>query len=99
MNVLYISLNTNYDSSTSTEEALDLMLNMYRGSSWHYTSPLGVNPDLHHALLGRDLNGGLAYPGVLCDPELGFGVSTGLNGDFVSMGNSVIWDMKVVSIM
>ncbi len=103
MNVLAISVSTDYDSAKSYDEVLTKMQNTYSGDSWHYTSPSGVNPDLHHAILGKDLGGGVALMvgggDVLCNPDAGFGVSTGLNGDFVSMGNSVIWDMKVVSIM
>ncbi len=64
---------------------------------WHYTSPSGIKPDLHHGLLGRDLGGGLAGIGVMCSSALGFAVSTGLRGDFVSMGNAAVWDMMVVS--
>ena len=90
MNVIAISLNTNYDSAANINGVLDNIVYKYGGSSWHYTSPSGINPDLHHALLGRGLGGGRAYGGVPCNPGLGFRVSSGPIGDFVSMGNSVV---------
>ena len=34
---------------------------------------------------------------ALCRPDFGFGVSGGMNGGYVNMGNSVVWDMMVVS--
>ena len=64
---------------------------------WHYTSPSGVKPDLHHALLGKGLGGGVAYVGVICRPDYGFGLSASLGGGYVSMSNAVVWDMMVVS--
>jgi hypothetical protein len=64
---------------------------------WHYTSPGGIKPDLHHALLSRNLGGGIAYMGVICDSSGGFGLSASLSGDYLSMGNAVVWDMNVVS--
>jgi hypothetical protein len=82
----------------NTEPALNAMVAKFgRSSGWHYTSPFGIKPDLHHALLKRDLGGGRAYIGTICDSSWGFGVSGGLKGNFVSMGNAVVWDMMVVS--
>jgi hypothetical protein len=65
--------------------------------SWHYASPSGVQPDLHHALLSRNLGGGIAYLGVLCNPNFGFGLSASLSGSYRGMGNALVWDMMVVS--
>lgn len=67
------------------------------GSPFHYISPSGIQPDLHHALLGKGLGGGIAYLGVICRPDYGFGLSGSLSGSYVSIGNSVVWDMMVVS--
>lgn len=33
--------------------------------------------------------------GVVCNPNVGFGLSTGLSGAYQSMGNSIVWDMFV----
>ena len=96
LNVLHINLNRNYDSAIDYFEAIDTMMAIYSRTSWHYTSPLGINPDLHHALLGRELGGGAAYPGKICDPGWGFGVSGGVKGSFVSLDNGAVWDMMVV---
>jgi hypothetical protein len=100
LNVLHINLNTNYDTTTNTGGALDIMTTRYARSAvdgWHYTSPEGIKPDLHHALLSNNLGGGIAYMGVICDSSGGFGLSASLRGNYLSMGNAVIWDMKVVS--
>ena len=67
-----------------------------RPSGWHYSSPFGIKPDLHHALLSAKLGGGIAYMGVICDSDYGFGLSGSLSGRYRSMGNDVIWDMMVV---
>jgi hypothetical protein len=96
LNVLHINLNHNYDSAINIEAALDTMVARYAGTSWHYTSSSGFKPDLHHALLGKDLKGGIAYESVICNPHFGFGVTSGIRGAFVSMGNAAIWDMTVV---
>ena len=96
--MLHINLNNNYNSATDTSAAFNAMKARFASSvGWHYTSPSGIKPDLHHGLLGRDLGGGLAGIGVMCSSASGFAVSTGLRGDFVSMGNAAVWDMMVVS--
>jgi hypothetical protein len=64
-------------------------------SSWHYTSPEGIQPDLHHALLSKNLGGGIAYVSTICNHDYGFGLSAGLSGSFQSMGNALVWDMYV----
>ena len=99
LHVLHISLTTAYNSMTDTSTALDAMTAKFGRSStvgWHYTSPTGIKPDLHHALLNRDLGGGRASLGVICSSSSGFGVSGGIVGNFVSMGNAAVWDMMVV---
>jgi hypothetical protein len=60
------------------------------------TTYAGVHPnvDLHHALLGGIHGGGIAYIGVVCRSDYGFGLTSGLSGTFQSMGETVLWDMK-----
>jgi hypothetical protein len=99
LNVLHIDLNTNYNTATSTSTALSTMRSIYSRSSWHFTSPTGVKPDLHHALLSKNLGGGIAYIGVICSSTYGFGLSASLSGSYRSMGNGVVWDMNVVSLL
>ncbi len=100
LNVLHINLNTNYDTATSTDGALDTMLSIFASAAgWHYTSPEGIKPDLHHALLSKNLGGGIAYLGQICSSSYGFGLSANLSGNYVSMDNAVVWDMMVVSKM
>ena len=33
--------------------------------------------------------------GVLCNPYIGFGISSALSGQYTSMGNPLVWDMFV----
>jgi hypothetical protein len=83
---------------TTTAVALESMRARYGSTvGWHYTSPSGIKPNLHHALLGKNMGGGIAYLGAICRSDYGFGVSTGIVGNFVSLGNAVVWDMVVVS--
>ncbi len=83
---------------TSTSTVLDAMRGIYGSTvGWHYTSPSGIKPDLHHTLLGMTIGVGRAGKGVICDPSLGFGMSSNLNGNFVSMDNAIVWDIYVVS--
>lgn len=98
LHVLHVSVNQNYDSAANTEEALDTMSSIYSRTSWHYTSREGIQPDLHHALLRKNLGGGRAMLGVICSPEFGFGVSSGISGTYQSMSQAVVWDMSLVSV-
>jgi hypothetical protein len=66
------------------------MESAYGGEEWHTE---GV--DLHHTFFGRDFGGGLARIGVLCNPGWGFGMSSGLIGDFVSLDLAAVRDMKL----
>ncbi len=67
LHVLHININMNYDSMTTTGVVLDSMHARYGSAvGWHYTSPSGIKPDLHHALLGKNFGGGLACAGVIC---------------------------------
>ncbi|KAL7470486.1 hypothetical protein ACHAXS_010742 [Conticribra weissflogii] len=92
LHVAHIDHNNVYDSATSTSEALDIMTETYASDEgWHYTDGFGI--DLHHAMLGNNLNGGKAYVGVICRSDGGFGVSTGMRGN---AQNIAFWDVWVV---
>jgi len=54
LHVLHVELNANYDTTPNTFSALDIMTTKFgRAGGWHYTSPTGIKPDLHHTLLSR----------------------------------------------
>lgn len=53
IHVLHVELNTNYDTISDTRSALSMMTNKFGREGWHYRSPTGIEPDLHHALLSR----------------------------------------------
>eukprot|EP00804_Cyclotella_cryptica_P008412 CCRYP_003932-RD/>CCRYP_003932-RD protein AED:0.26 eAED:0.31 QI:423/0.87/0.88/1/0.5/0.33/9/0/936 len=89
LHVNTIKLSTLYDSTVSTSDALGIMRSNYGGSTWHTE---GV--DVQHAMLGKGLGGGIAYIGVLCNSGWGFGLTAGLSGNFVSLDQRVVWDLK-----
>ena len=51
--------------------------------------------DLHHALIGKRVGGGVAYVGVVCNKNFGFGVSGSVSGSFKNMDSPVMWDFMV----
>jgi hypothetical protein len=89
LHVHTIKISTLYDSATSTSNALDIMRSNYGAGSWHT-----VGVDIHHALLGKDLGGGIAYLGVICDAGYGYGLTASIGGNFVSLSQRVVWDLK-----
>ena len=69
LNVKHIDLNDNYISADDAFGALDIMRDKYGGPEWHHE---GI--DLHHAILGNQMGGGVAYIGALCSSRYGFGI-------------------------
>ncbi|KAL3788265.1 hypothetical protein HJC23_011897 [Cyclotella cryptica] len=97
LNVLHIAKTTLYDSQTLAADALDVMHNHYSSQSWHYVDPnTGESPDLHHAILYRGLNGGIAFLGTICSSRWGYGVSSGIQGSLSQLGGEMFWDIMVV---
>jgi hypothetical protein len=94
LNVHHVALSNYYSSSSIPSAALDIMRTQYAASSWHH-----AGTDVHHALLGKKMGGGIAYLGVLCNSQYGYGLSADLVGSYQSMGNAVVWDMMVVSFV
>ena len=85
--MLHIALNDTYDDTTNINETLSKMESTY--------APLREGIDIHHALLSKDLGGGIASVGALCDSSRGFGLSASLLGNFLSMDIAAVWDMTV----
>jgi len=69
LNVKHIDLNENYVSADDAFGALALMRDKYAASEWHHE-----DIDLHHAILGNQMGGGVAYIGALCSSRYGFGI-------------------------
>ena len=96
LNVIAIAYTDLYDVATGTSNALDIMRTNFAtayGTPFHYEGA-----DLHHALLGKGLGGGIAYVGVLCRPDYGYGLSASLTGSYTSMDAATVWDMKVFTV-
>jgi hypothetical protein len=88
LNVHTIKISTLYDNASSTIDVLNTMKNYYKGNAWHTQ---GV--DIHHALLGMTLGGGVAYMGVLCNSEWGYGMTGSISGSFVDLNQVTVWDL------
>ena len=85
----------------------------FAGTEWHYTDPItGHTPDLHHLIMYKNLYGGVAYTlvgeckapgvcdtiGVVCNPSVGFAVSTGCQGSVEEIESGLFfWDLIVVA--
>ena len=94
INVVRIRQTDFYDGVDLTDDALDMMKEEYGGLN-------NEDVDLHYALLGNKLKGGLGErSGVafieksLCDSSRGFGVVSGLEGDFDSLDERFGADLK-----
>ena len=74
LHVLDITLTNRYDAITNTGDALTVLKTAYETDNW---TPGAA---LHHALIGRNLGGGIAYVGAVCNQGFGFGVSGSLSG-------------------
>lgn len=79
-----------YNKIKSASDGLTVMRQKWGGNKWSNS-----NVDLHHAVLGADLGGGIAYVGVVCNKNYGFGVSTSVKGSFKNMNAGVTWDSMV----
>lgn len=96
INVKYIRQTDFYDDVDSTLDVLDKMKRELGGAEWNKE---GI--DLHYALLGKTLMGGLEErSGIafiedsLCDSTRGFGVVSGLEGGFDSLDERLGTDLK-----
>jgi len=98
LTVAHIKLTDNYADMTDSRSALDRMREIYRNSSeWHHTDGNGNGVDLYHAILGKRLNGGIAFVGSVCSPDTGYGISPNMRGNFVSLDFATVWDTSVLS--
>ena len=79
-----------YDKMKQASEGLAIMKKKWEGNNWSNNQV-----DLHHMLSGKDLGGGIAYVGVICNKNYGFGVSTSISGSFTDMNAGVTWDSMV----
>ena len=83
-------LTSRYNNVNSALAGLDVMRNAWAGNKWSNNQV-----DLHHALLGKRLGGGVAYLGVVCNKNYGMGVSGSISGSFTSLDAETVWDAMV----
>jgi len=96
LRVTKVVLTTRYDATTSTSNALNRMISDFQASSWESTHPDAVpgSIDLHHALLGKSLGGGIAYVGVVCSSSWGYGLTANMSGNFNALTRTMMWDIS-----
>ncbi len=96
LRVTKVVLTTRYDATTSTSNALDKMLTDFQASSWESRHPDAApgSIDLHHALLGKSLGGGIAYVGVVCNSNYGYGLTASMSGNFNALTRTMLWDIS-----
>lgn len=92
--IVRVAITTRYDSATNTLGALQIQEAAFGPSgTWPH-----ADADLVHALLGKFLGGGIAYEGVLCNQNFGFGISADLLGTFdINMPQMMVWDIVVTA--
>lgn len=96
LEVSYVSLwsggpTTDPWTHTSTSQGLSNF-----GDYWR-ANRAEVKRAVAHFLSGRNLGGGIAWTGVLCDNDHGYGYSSGINGQFQISNPGPVWDIIVVS--
>lgn len=57
----------------------------------------GVSRTTAHFLSGKNLGGGIAYLGVLCNNNYGYGLSASMQGNFSINNPQPLWDIIVVT--
>jgi hypothetical protein len=78
-------------SAESTRAALDEV-----GNYWQ-ANRSAVTRTLTHFMSGKNVNGGIAWVGTLCNSNRGYGVSMGLDGNFSAANPQIIWDSVAIA--
>jgi len=93
LSIVEIKQVNRYDSSSSAGDALAIQRNQLIGGNWP-----NADADLVHAILGRNLGGGVAYLGQICNTNYGLGVSAGITGTYkIGSPKAMVWDIVVVA--
>ena len=74
-------------TATDTSSALSELLSYW---NTNYTS---VQRTIVHMLSGKDMRGGIAYVGVLCNSSIGYGLSSSLSTTFSVTTPNLYWDI------
>ncbi|MCC7013812.1 MAG: zinc-dependent metalloprotease [Planctomycetes bacterium] len=104
LEIAYLGVHTSANDGWTTPDgpgSTSAMLDEFQHSwapFWSGNQPVAAN--LSHFLSGASLGGGIAYVGVLCDVNYGFGVSANLNtailwGSWSASAGPLTWDFVV----
>ena len=90
---MQIERTNRYNSAQRPIDALNIMRQKWGADNGNWGPD---NVDLHTLLMGKDLKGGVAYVGVVCNKNYGLSVSASLKGGFPGGPNAqMVWDSMV----
>ncbi|MEM8756922.1 MAG: M12 family metallo-peptidase [Planctomycetota bacterium] len=98
--ILNMSFLRIWDGSNDPWSGGDTVSQLFEFRDYWLSNETAVDRDLAHLLSGRALGGGVAWLGVVCNPEFGFAVSANLNGFFpypLEDQNNQNWDVMVTA--
>ncbi|EED95328.1 predicted protein [Thalassiosira pseudonana CCMP1335] len=95
LHVAHIEVSNIYANAADKESVLELMKTTYGGDEWHWADGNGI--DIHHALLGQDFGGGMAFVSSVCRPDSGFGFSSRLRCNIANISAECAWDLYIIS--
>ena len=75
----------------------DTEFGLYDFQDYWIANKSSVSRTTAHFLSGKNLGGGIAYLGVLCNNDYGYGLSASIRGDFSLANPQPIWDIIVVT--
>ena len=70
----------------------------YANDTWHYTDGSHY-PDLHHAFIFRSIGGGIASLEAVCSSQIGYGVSSGMDGSLAQAQSGAMYWVREEPIL
>lgn len=75
----------------------DIQQGLMNFQNYWNTNRQGIKRATAHFLSARNLGGGIAYLGVLCNGSYGYGYSASISGNFQITNPQPVWDLIVVT--
>lgn len=97
LNVVRVQETTILDGVTSLRDALRTMRTFYSGQPNNIDEYDEYTVNLRHALLGRDIGGGIAFIDTVCDSQWSVGLSSGLEGKIEDLDEDALYDVFMFS--
>jgi len=97
LNVVRVQETTILDGVTSLRDALRTMRTFYSRQPNNIDEYDEYAVNLRHALLGRDIGGGIAFIDTVCDSQWSVGLSSGLEGKIGDLDEDALYDVFMFS--